>query len=527
MATEIELKLDVEPRHLDRLRRHAAVREAKQGRAVTRTLVSVYFDTPQQHLRKAGAALRVRHIGERRVQAVKTRQAEDAEGAGGGHLSRGEWEREITGDAPDPDALREAGLGDLLDTKGVADALRPVFATRFRRSAYVLKGDTWEIEMTLDDGEVDTSTACAPLCEVELELRRGRPADLYALARRLAADVPLRVSLTSKAERGYHLAAGTRPEPYKAPPLVLDPGLTAAQAFQAIGRACLHHLLHNEPALREHRAPEAVHQMRVALRRLRSALSLFGDLVAGPQAEALGGEMKWITGELGAARDLDVFLAEILAPVAAAAPHDPGLAALVEIVTGRRDAAYERALAATASARFTHLVLDVAAWLETGDWLTPDDAMARARLEGPVRGLATAILGSRHGRALKKGRHFARLDAEHRHRVRIVVKKLRYATEFFESLYGRRKTKAFRKALAGVQEELGRLNDVAVARALLHDLAEAQDPAAPPPAQRERAFAAGLVAGWHHARVEGPDAATLADATKAWKTFAKAAPFWE
>lgn len=521
MGTEIELKLEVDPRALDRLRRHAVVRDHKQGRAVTRTLTSVYFDTPDHALHAAGASLRVRHIGARRLQAVKTRPDSAAvEKGASGHLHRGEWEHEIDSDAPDPAALREAGLDDLLDTKGLAETLRPIFATRFRRSAYVLSDDGWEIELTLDSGEVDTGSAQTPICEAELELRRGRPADLYALARRLADDVPLRVALGSKADRGYRLATGATPTAVKAPPLVLKDTLTTAQAIQSIGAACLQHLLLNEPVLRDTQAPEAVHQMRVALRRLRSALSLFKPLLGGAEAEAITGELKWITGELGGARDLDVFIAEILGPVAAASPEDAMLAALMEDFRARRDAAYAQALEAVASPRFTRMVLDVSAWLEAGAWLSPDDEMARARLDSPVRGLAADILGRRHAKALKKGRHFARLDAEHRHDVRIVVKKLRYASEFFASLFSAKKAKAFRKALAGVQDHLGSLNDVAVAQDLLRTTAiDTPDTG--------RAYAAGEVAGWHRARVEGPKAHALDNATAAWKDFTKAKPFWK
>lgn len=520
MATEIELKLEADPRALERLRRHAAVKETKQGRAVTRSLTSVYFDTPDHALHAAGASLRVRHIGTRRIQAVKTREAADALPTAGGHLQRGEWEHEITGDTPDPAALGEAGLGRLLDGRPLAETLRPVFATRFQRSAYLLGGDSWEIELTLDTGEVDTGAITAPICEAELELKRGRPADLYRMARRLATDVPVRVALDSKADRGYRLATGAAAEAVKAPPLHLADSMTSAQAFQAIGAGCLRHLLLNEPILRDRRVPEAVHQMRVALRRLRSALSLFKPLVGGPEADAVSAELKWITGELGEARDLDVFIADVLAPVAAASPGDAALAALVEDFAIRRDAAYARALEAAGSPRFTHMVLDVAAWLEAGAWLTPDDEMARARLEAPVRGLAAEILSARHAKALKKGRHFARLDAEHRHRVRIGIKKLRYATEFFESLFGAKKAKTFRKALTAVQDSLGRLNDVAVAQGLLRETAEGGG-------DTGRAFAAGAVAGWHRAGVDGPKAHALDDATAAWKDFAKVKPFWK
>lgn len=509
MGTEIELKLELDPRHVERLRRHPVLKAARQGRATAQRLVSVYFDTPRHHLHKGGASLRVRHIGKRRVLGLKSPAT-----GGGGHLHRQEFEAEITGDLPDDATLRAAGADAWLGAKALA-ALAPVFTTRFSRSSYRVADGAWEIALTLDKGEVATDGASAPLCEAELELTRGAPVDLYRLARSLAADLPLHVSLTSKADRGYSLASGTPPDAVKAPPLMLAPTMSAADTFQSIGRACLQHLLLNAPVLRARRMPEAVHQMRVALRRLRSAMTLFRPLVGGEEAAALLGEIKDITGVLGAARDLDVFMADVLAPVVEAAPTDAGLAALHATIGARRQAAYARAVETIDSRRFACLVLDIGVWLEGGAWLRTTAPDLRDR---PVAEAAADILHARHRKVLKAGRRFGELDAEGRHRLRIHIKRLRYAVEFFASLYSRKKARAFAKRLARAQDALGHLNDLAVAEALLHEVADAA-PAA--------AFAAGRVAGWHQARLRGPDAAGLAPAAAAWKAVTKAKPFWE
>ncbi len=524
MATEIELKLEMDPRHLDRLRRHAAVQEFKLGRAVTRTLTSVYFDTAQHRLHAAGASLRVRHIGARRIQAVKLRSA-DGNG-GSGHLSRDEWEQDIAGDQPDHHALHAAGIAGLIARASGGASLKPIFVTRFRRAAYRLGTESWEIELTLDRGEVNAGQTSVPICEAELELKRGCPADLYTVACRLARDIPLRVALGSKADRGYDLVSGARPQPVKATPVTLRPDMTAAAAFQAIGRACLQHLLHNEPALRQDRNPEALHQMRVALRRLRSAVSIFGRLTHGPDSVAAIAELKWITAELGAARDLDVFIGEILRPVTDAMPDEAGLNELLGTFEARRMIAFDRALAAIDQPRYTQMVLAVAAWLEAGAWLSPPpaDKAAHARLIQPVGAVAAEILSARHASVLKKGRHFGRLDAPHRHRLRIHVKKLRYATEFFASLFRRKKTKAFTARLSLLQDRLGQLNDAAVAQTLLHGVAHEVDHATPHPASRTLAFAAGQAAGWHSAH--GAASGVPDDVARDWKAFTRAKPFW-
>lgn len=524
MATEIELKLEMDPHHLDRLRRHPAVQEFKQGRAVTRTLTSVYFDTAQHRLHAAGASLRVRHIGARRIQAVKLRSA-DGNG-GSGHLSRNEWEQDIVGDQPDHQALSAAGIEGLIGQASGGDSLHPIFVTRFRRATYHLGTEAWEIELTLDKGEVNAGQTSVPICEAELELKRGCPADLYTVACRLARDVPLRVALGSKADRGYDLVTGTAPEPVKARPVTLRPDMTAAAAFQAIGRACLQHLLHNEPALRQGRNPEAIHQMRVALRRLRSAVSIFGRLTHGPDTTAVLTELKWITAELGAARDLDVFIEDILRPAVDAMPDEAALNDLLATFEDRQTIACDRALAAINQPRYTQMVLAVAAWLEAGTWLNPltGAGAARTRLLQPVGALAAEILSARHAAVLRKGRNFGHLDAPHRHRLRIQIKKLRYATEFFASLFRPKRTKAFTARLARLQDRLGQLNDAAVAQTLLHGVVHTVDHATPHPASRTLAFAAGQVAGWHrtHSAASGlPD-----DAARDWKAFSRAKPFW-
>lgn len=526
MKTEIELKLDVPSDHIDKLKRHPVIRAHRQGRAVTQDLHSVYFDTPDLSLHAQGASLRIRHQGRRRIQNVKLKGA-----AKGSHFARQEWEWDVAGDDLDVQALGESGLLDLLPDRDPG-TLRPCFVSAFRRTAWTLagtddRGNPWRVELTLDRGEArtgdDTAARVNPICEIELELLDGRAEHLFGLAHQLAETIPLRLSPISKSERGYRLlgVGGAAPEKAAEPPLRDD--MTAAEGLQAIIHDCLAQLLANEAALQESRPPEAIHQMRVALRRLRSAITLFRPLCGGAAAEVLRAEVKRITQELGDARDLDVFLAEILGPVRAALPQEQALDALAHEVEHRRDAGYARALDAVNAPEFTRMVLDVAAWAEGGDWLRPQTLDQRAALDRPLGEMAAEILTTRRKKVLKRGRHFATLAPAERHRVRIEIKKLRYAIDFFKPLYGKKEVRTFAKAMAGLQDELGRLNDVAVAHDLLYVLAASGE--APPPDgldPRARAFAAGLVSGWHQAGVHDE----LDRAADTWKTFAEAEPFW-
>src|SRR5262245_20680366 len=141
-----------------------------------------------------------------------------------------------------------------------------------------------EIELTVDKGKIEAGRQSTPLCELELGLKRGESAELFKLARVLAEEVPVQLAVKSQAERGYALVAGEEPQAVTAAPVALTPDWSRQAACKAIARACLRQLVANTPAtLRGD--PEGVHQMRVALRRLRAAISLFADMLLDPQTE--------------------------------------------------------------------------------------------------------------------------------------------------------------------------------------------------------------------------------------------------
>jgi triphosphatase len=193
---------------------------------------------------------------------------------------------------------------------------------------------------------------------------------------------------------------------------------------------------------------EALHQMRVALRRLRAAISLFSDMLTDPQTETLKGEFKWITRELGPARELEVFLKRVVKPVADRERGEPGIRLVSRELRQKREDAIARARAAVESPRFRDLALDAVAWIETGDWTgNPEDAAGMLR-ERPVEALAVEQLRRRWKRILKSGKRLDTLDPQHRHRLRIQAKKLRYAAEFFATVFPHKKCKRRRKDIS-------------------------------------------------------------------------------
>jgi inorganic triphosphatase YgiF len=499
---EVELKFVVDDGVQDQLLEHPSL----QGRESVSTLQSVYFDTPERALRRACLGLRVRDTGRGFFQTVKRDQP------GGGSVRR-EWEAEVEDNGVDADVLARTPAADVLD--GETCDLEPVFATRIERRARILRLGKGVIEASFDRGEVSSGRRRAPICELELELKKGDPEVLYALARELAGEAPLCLSFESKAEQGYRLADDTTLDPRPAGELQLAPDAPAIEAFQRIALAALAQACANAALLRRLARPEAVHQTRVGLRRFRAALAAFKPLACDQQRPHIDGEVKWLAGELDAARDLDVFIEGVFRP-AAAEVDEEGLAGLGRCLLRAQTDAYERALAAVRSQRCGLLLVETAAWIETGAWSRPEDPVLAQFGATPIREFAAGSLDHLRRVVRRRGKGFRRLDPVSRHKLRIRAKRLRYAAEFFGGLFDdRAKAKdRFVEALKQLQDCLGALNDIVVARQRPLQLAELEDPA--------MAFAAGRIVG----RREDDEADLLEAAADALRGFRKAPRFW-
>ncbi len=508
---ELEIKLELAPSGLPQLA-HIPFIRATRGKSKRVNEVSVYFDTDKHKLRKNGLILRVRRIGNRHIQTIK---------AANEHLfARAEWEAEIAGEQPDLRCARGTALAPLI-TRKFRKKLKPVFATHVERTVYSLGRNAHAIELAVDRGKIDAGTYTAPLCELELELKRGEEADLYEVARKLTHTLPAQLALKSKSERGYELVDGKEAAPAKSADVELERGCSARDGFKAIGRACLKQIVDNAPALTKGQA-EGVHQMRIGLRRLRAAIALFRDVVRSPQTRAIKHELKWLTSELSPAREMQVLIERVVAPLRADAhPARNGIHSFSSDLMARREAAQERAQHAVDSTRFRALTLNIAAWLETGDWNEPHDAAARRLGDMAIEDFAADEMRRRFRKVRKSGRKLAKLSARRRHKLRIRVKKLRYAAEFFGGLYaGRRATrrrKAFVAALKRVQSGLGDLNDIAVDASILTRAGVQRAHVS-----RRHSFSAGRLAGREETQVD----AAMAAAVKGYERLSEAKPFW-
>ena len=282
--------------------------------------------------------------------------------------------------------------------------------------------------------------------------------------------------------RVRHASASFAKEPpaaVKAERLELAKNATVDDMVGAVFAACLQHWTANEAAALYGRDPEGVHEMRVALRRIRTALSDFQEVIPAAQVTWLKRETKWLVTSLDAARDWDVFLLELLAPVEAARPRDPGLSELRAAAGVERDKGYARAQAAIRSSRYSALVERMRRWLSGKLWRQARNASDKS-LDAFAGRSGGRLLARRHRAVLKRGRDFKNLSAQQRHQLRIALKKLRYTAEFFRSLYRGKRERAYLHALAQLQGSLGRMNDIVVADHLLERLSTASENRHPP-----------------------------------------------
>jgi inorganic triphosphatase YgiF len=350
-----------------------------------------------------------------------------------------------------------------LDGKALRAGIKPIFETVVDRSQWHFNDGGDEVEVVLDRGEVVVEAGSAPIHEVELELIQGSPARIFDFARELNGSVPLRIGVLTKSERGYRLLDGDQRASVKAERVAFSTERSAGDGFQTIAMGCIRHFRLNESLFTRDRSGAALHQARVAFRRLRSAMSLFAPAIGDEELAPLREELRWISGPLGSARDLDVFFQKRIAP-AAVSPE------LWSQLLRQREEAFDGAIEALESERFRRLMITLVQWTATGPWLNAGGELAAWR-EQPLHDFAVSALDRLWRKLKKRGRHLARLDDEERHRARIAGKKLRYGSEFFASLFSDKKSRArhaaFVAALEHLQEELGDLNDIVAARALV------------------------------------------------------------
>ncbi len=251
MAQERELKLECDPRDVGRLLHHPLVASALPSPESSGILDATYFDTPDQALRRAGIALRIRKHHGRHIQTIKAEK-----GPRRIALDRAEWDTEVDGPMLDRRAAAGTPLAPFLDDEAIRRQIRPVFTVRTRRHAFLIDAHGATIELVLDRTIVKSGRRTSHLTEIELELKAGEPRALFLTAQELAREVPLRLSTLAKSDRGYRLLERSPPAPVKARPPRIRAGTASAEAFQTIAREALSQFLRNEELWRSFADPK-------------------------------------------------------------------------------------------------------------------------------------------------------------------------------------------------------------------------------------------------------------------------------
>ena len=507
---EVELKFQVPPQV------RKAVESAVAGPQAARRihLQAAYFDTPAGHLAAAGLALRLRKEGRAWVQTLKGTLPD------GTSMTRAEHNvprAEIGASVPaiDPQLHADTPVGAaLIRVLQAANAeLQQMIRTDIWRRTRTVRVAGGVLELAFDVGVIEAVAAVPPrqlpVCELEIELKRGSPQLVVTAAQRWVARHGLWLDTRSKAELGHLLSRDdAMAEARRANEVTLARSMTPAAALDAVLRSCLVQISVNASQIASGRhAPEHTHQLRVGLRRLRTALRFFdgaqlADAIDAATREQLAVDAAALFRQLGQARDraavaepLAIELARALAAVGQSGepPRLPASGDEVDPTVLVRQSTAQRLMLRLISrvqgddARVAPSTPTGAIDQAAAGTIGPEPAL-------PLRQRLAQRLNRWHRQVVVDAKAFDTLDDEGRHRLRKRIKRLRYASEFSASLFNERAVRGYLKALRALQERLGTVNDVAVGIALYSAAAPADARALFAlgwlAAQRERALAA-------------------------------------
>ena len=491
---EIELKFTLDASQEQALRVNPVVDRLALGQAQTRTLYSVYYDTPDGQLRAAGIALRLRRIGRNWVQTLKQGKSTGNNGL----FSPLEVEYPVAGQNIDLTRIPDHDLREHLI--GIAQhGLVPVAETRFRRTTRLVRfsDGSGQAELAIDKGTLASGEVSAELTEAELELKQGAAAGLYDLAEMLLSKPPVRFSEKSKSERAFDLSAKNAISPLrKARPVELSRVESVEAAAIMILSEGIAHAAPNLALILDSDDISGPHQLRVGLRRLRSSLSAFRDVLGYKTLDWLIDDVRQLSGIAGQIRDLDVLVEDFLAPAIARDPDEPGYAILAEAVCERRNLVRRIARGEIFETGLAMFPLRAAGFVARRGWIDGCDHDQMRLLSQPVLPHVRKVLNRRWKAVARLAKRIEKLSVEERHDLRKEVKKLRYMVDAFRTLLPVEEVKLFTRQVKRMQKAFGALNDAATVETLLmgRDAPELDNPAA----QR----AANKIIGALHARSE-------------------------
>lgn len=451
MSQEIELKLRLTPRTAAALDRHPLLNNQA---ARKRSLQNTYYDTPDLRLRERAVALRFRRSGDEWLLTVK-----GGAPSTGGLAARAEWEASARPGEFDFTHVGDAELRHFLESN--RNQLTPIFSTNFQRDTWLLQYRNTAIELALDRGHVTAGRRRAPICELEMELiDSANPTPLFALALELAESLALHPEPVSKAERGYTLFLGRPTEPTTAGKSPVRPEMIPQAAFRAIALDCLGQLQRNEAGVLAGRHPEFVHQSRVAIRRLRSALCFFAPRLPADFVATYREPWREVARVLGATRNWDVLLGETLERLPPDILDGSQRQKLQALAQAEQSAAFRVTRAALKRRSYGRFLL-----LFMADVLALPDQENEARRK--LRGFTTERLHQRWEKTRRQIKRHGIENAATRHALRIRMKKLRYTLELLAPALPNKQTSRIQRKAAQLQNLLGQINDLAAARQFL------------------------------------------------------------
>lgn len=466
---QIELTFRIAPDQVPVLRKHPSLREfSPPSRAVTRS--STYFDTPGFLLREHGLSLHIMRSGKRWTQSLTDINPHDAE------PFACDWDADVPALALDLPVLsqwllHEARFKRCRFTETMLAEIAPIFTLDCRRTTWrVAFGEGRDAEVVLDVGEVKSGAAQQAISELTLTHQSGESDAFYEFALVLQHDLALQPVCRSVVQSGYALRDPVSCPPVTATRLRLPPDADTVSGMQVILRNCLTHICGNAAGAVYGESVECVHQMRVGLRRLRSALGIFESVIPCPAV--IQTELAWLSAALGDARDWEVLDTVTIPTLSSRGLEATGIMTLHSKVHHEAMQRHHHAAVAVDSPRSARL------WLMLNQWMTrvrelPVDAKSSSDADAiSLRHFAEQHVRRFHKKALKRCEAMDVALPESRHRVRIASKRLRYATEFFSCYFRHKSASRFATGLADLQDVLGASNDIAVADKLLGQLAQ-------------------------------------------------------
>ncbi len=467
-------------------------------------LRSIYFDTPNADLERHNITLRIRNQRRAFLMTLKWQ----------GNFSGGLYERgeiEIPTPFAEPDtSLFGAEIAAMLARIIHDQPIIAVFETDIRRTLRRISSGSSDIEIAFDSGHIIAAEQKLAVREIEMELKSGDPAELYRQGIALAETYPVQLGTMTKSFRGALLASGNPPSPVRAGSLAAGE-LSVDAAIAAIINGCIAQFTGNWPVFESGDAVTAIHQMRVALRRLRSLLGLFHRSFPCAEFSQFRIAAKDIAATLGDARNWDVFLELLQAGPVKAFPEVPGLAEILAQSQQHRRAAYETVRQLLATPKTTCFVLSLQAFVARHGWRNTLAPEALSRLTEPAISFAATNLNRMQSKLAKRGKNLAAFEPHKRHRIRIELKKFRYAADLFAGLFPAAQLRDHTRTTARAQDQLGIFNDLISA----HDMVAKLDTASP-----DVNFASGIITGWcGRGALQDDDALAVA-----WKKFRKLKP---